>query len=96
MKTIVRAAASAALLAVFTSAPSAFAVNTTQASSKGHYEWRTQPGYGPRGPTRPPIRVWVSDSKATAANCDCAMMQGTAAQAADCMKVPVAARPSRG
>lgn len=84
MNIYVRAAAMAAALASSASAIPAFA-DTTSASQTGHFEWRTQPSYGPRAPTRAPVRVWVGDARPMAAGCDCAMMHGTPAQASACM-----------
>lgn len=87
MKTISIFAALAASFATF--AP-AFAEDVAPAASAGHYEWRTQPQYGPRAPLRAPVRVWVpanSGEIAQSTNCDCAMMHGSADQAADCMKM---------
>ena len=44
----------------------------------GHYEWRPVPQFGPQttGPVQK--RVWVSDSDAQTANCDCDMMKMSA------------------
>lgn len=93
MKTIVRAAAIAATLALSATASAAFAADAQPAPSTGHFEWRSQPSYGPRAPTRAPVRVWVSDSKMMAADCDCSMMRGP--QAANCMTMPSARNPAR-
>lgn len=87
MKTSIWAAIGAAALTSLASAPSAFAADPTPPTSTGHYEWRAQPSYGPRTPTRPPVRIWVSDGKKMA-GCDCGMMHGSKSQAADCMAMP--------
>lgn len=84
MNIYLRAAAMAAALASSASAIPAFA-DTTSASQTGHFEWRTQPSYGPRAPTRAPVRVWVDGARPMAAGCDCPMMRGTQAQASACM-----------
>jgi hypothetical protein len=84
MNIYLRAAAMAAALASSASAIPAFA-DTTSASQTGHFEWRTQPSYGPRAPTRAPVRVWVDGARPMAAGCDCPMMHGTKAQASSCM-----------
>jgi len=84
MNIYVRAAAIAAALALSASAIPAFA-DTTSASQTGHFEWRTQPSYGPRAPTRAPVRVRVGDARPIAAGCDCPMMRRTQAQASACM-----------
>jgi len=93
MKTIVRAAAIAATLALSATASAAFAADAQSAPSTGHFEWRSQPSYGPRAPIRAPMRVWVSDSKVMTADCDCAMMRGS--EAARCMTTPSASKPAR-
>lgn len=92
MKISALAAGVAALLTSLTAAPSAFAADSMQTPSTGHYEWRAQPTYGPRTPARAPVRVWVSDVTAMAAGCDCGMMRGSTAQAADCMTMPAKGR----
>ena len=84
MNTYVRAAAMAAAFAWSVPALPAFA-DTAPASQTGHFEWRAQPSYGPRAPTRAPVRVWVGDAKATNSACDCPMMWGGQAQASACM-----------
>lgn len=87
----------ATLAAVFTVSAPAFAQNTTTPAETGHWEWRSQPSYGPRAPLRAPVRVWVPANAATAskeaksANCDCAMMHASVEKAADCMKMDKAA-----
>ncbi len=83
MKTIVRAATIAATIILSATTSVAFAADAQAPSPTGHFEWRSQPSYGPRSPTRSPIRVWVSDSKTMASDCDCAMMRGS--DAAACM-----------
>lgn len=81
MKTFKIAAAIIAVAAsAFTVAP-AFAQGAAS-SSKGHYEWRTAPQYGPRAPLQTQRRVWVPDAPQMA-NCNCDMMK---MNAADCMK----------
>lgn len=92
MKIFTWAAGVAAVLSSLPAAPSAFAADSMRAPSTGHYEWRAQPSYGPRTPTRAPVRVWVSDGTAMAAGCDCGMMHGSKAQAADCMTMPAKGR----
>lgn len=80
----------AALAATFAASAPAFAQEAAPAASAGHYEWRAQPQYGPRAPLRAPVRVWVpanTAGNAQSANCDCAMMHGSAEQADDCMKM---------
>lgn len=90
MKTFTVLAALAVAFAV--SAPG-FAQDTTTSPQTGHWEWRSQPSYGPRAPLRAPVRVWVPANAAAAsgqtksANCDCAMMHASAENAADCMKM---------
>lgn len=84
MNIYIRAAAMAAALASSASAIPAFA-DTTTASQTGHFEWRAQPSYGPRAPTRAPVRVWVGDARPMAADCDCPMVRGTQARASACM-----------
>lgn len=84
MNTYISAAAMAAALASSASAVPAFA-DTTPTTQTGHFEWRTPPSYGPRAPTRAPVRVWVGDAKPAASACDCPMMRGVQAQASTCM-----------
>ena len=84
MNIYLRAAAMAAALASSASAIPAFA-DTTSASQTRHFEWRTQPSYGPRAPTRAPVCVWVDGDRPMAAGCDCPMMRGTQAPASACM-----------
>jgi len=49
----------------------------------GHWEWQSRPTFGPNKANLPPqVRVWVRDSSAEVANCDCVMMKMSAA---DCM-----------
>lgn len=86
MKTHIRAATMAAALASSASAIPAFA-DTNPTPQTGRLEWRTQPSYGPRAPTRAPVRVWVGDARPMAAGCDCQMMRGTQAQASACMNM---------
>ena len=91
MKTInLSAAAIAVALSTFAVASPAFAQDAPSASTRGHYEWRSVPQYGPRatGPAR--VRVWVPEGR-DMASCDCTMMQGNAA---DCMRG--AAKPNKG
>lgn len=88
MKTLTPAAAIAAALTVF-AVSSALAADTMPTSSTGRFEWRAQLDFGPRAPTRAPIRIWVSDNRAMAANCDCAMMHGSGAKASDCIAMPM-------
>ena len=91
MKTIIRAAALAATFNAFVSASTAFAAGAQSTSVTGHYEWQSQPSFGPRSPTRAPVRVWVSEGM-TMADCDCAMMLGSSRQASACMAMPMKRR----
>lgn len=84
MNIYIRAAAMAAALASSASAIPALA-DTNPSLQTGHFEWRAQPSYGPRAPTRAPVRVWVDGARPMAAGCDCPMMRGTQAQALACM-----------
>lgn len=83
----------AALAAALTMSAPAFAQDTTPPPETGHWEWRSQPSYGPRAPLRAPVRVWVpanaaaASEQAKSANCDCAMMHASAEKATDCMKM---------
>lgn len=92
MKNFKQVAAIAAALTVLASTSPAFAADTAPASPTGHYEWRGQPSFGPRAPTRAPIRVWVGDIGPTVANCDCAMMHASAVQATACVTMPTQGR----
>lgn len=75
MKTILTLATVAAAFATAS-------VASAHDTASGHWEWRTQPTFGPKstGPTR--IRVWVKGAETNMANCDCAMMK---ADQANCM-----------
>jgi len=75
MKTIFTLAAVAAALATAS-------VASAHDHAGGHWEWRTQPSFGPKstGPSR--VRVWVKGAETSMANCDCAMME---ADHASCM-----------
>lgn len=68
MKTILTLAAFAAALATAS-------VASAHDNASGHWEWRTQPTFGPKstGPSR--LRVWVKGAETSMANCDCAMMK---------------------
>jgi len=91
MKTIrLSAAALAAALSIFAIGAPALAQDGPAAPKSGHYEWRSVPQFGPRaiGPSR--VRVWVP-AHDQMASCDCAMMQGSAA---DCMNGAV--KPKNG
>jgi hypothetical protein len=68
MKTFFMLAAVAAALAA-TSAASA------NEAAGGHWEWRSQPNFGPKstGPSR--VRVWEKDRGNDVANCDCPTMK---------------------
>ncbi len=72
------AATVAAALSIFALGAPAFAQDAPAAGSRGHYEWRSVPQYGPRaiGPSR--VRVWVPED-AQVASFNCAMMQASAA-----------------
>lgn len=69
-------------LAAFAAALATASVASAHDSAGGHWEWKSQPSFGPKstGPSR--IRVWVKDSETSMANCDCAMMK---ADASGCM-----------
>lgn len=69
-------------LAVAVAALAGASVASAHETTDGHWEWRTQPSFGPKttGPAR--VRVWVKDNKSEMANCDCPMMK---ADAANCM-----------
>lgn len=86
MKNLIKTAAIAAALSALASTTAAFAADTAPTSQTGHFEWRGQPSFGPRSPTRAPIRVWVADDSAMAATC------GGADRAADCMAMPTKGR----
>lgn len=73
MRTIFTLAAFAAILAGAT-------VASAQDKVGGHWEWRTAPSFGQKATA--PARVWVRDSEARVASCDCAMMK---ADTANCM-----------
>lgn len=75
MKTILTLAAVAVGLATAS-------VASAHDTATGHWEWRTQPTFGPKstGPSR--VRVWVKGAEASMASCDCAMMK---ADASGCM-----------
>lgn len=75
MKSILTLAAVAAALA-------ATSIASAHDTAGGHWEWRTQPSFGPKstGPSR--VRVWVKDAETSMASCDCAMMK---ADHAGCM-----------
>ena len=75
MKTIFTLAAVAAALATAS-------IASAHENAVGHWEWRSQPSFGPKstGPSR--VRVWVKDGETSMANCDCAMMK---ADASGCM-----------
>lgn len=83
----------AGLMAAVTLSVPAFAQDTTTPAETGHWEWRAQPNYGPRGPMRPPVRVWVpanvasASNEARTSNCDCGMMHASAKKAAECMEM---------
>ena len=68
MKTILTLAAVAAALATAS-------IASAHDTAGGHWEWRSQPSFGPKstGPSR--VRVWVKDGKTSVANCDCPMMK---------------------
>ncbi|MDF8335486.1 hypothetical protein [Novosphingobium cyanobacteriorum] len=75
MKTILTLAAAVAALATAS-------VASAHDAASGHWEWRTQPSFGPKSTVPSRTRVWVSDGASTMANCDCAMMK---ADASGCM-----------
>lgn len=54
-------------------------VASAHENATGHWEWRSQPSIGPKSIAPSRIRVWVRDSEARVASCDCAMMKGDAA-----------------
>lgn len=72
MKSILTLAAIAAALAGATAA-------SAQDKAGGHWEWRTAPSFGPKATAPTRTRVWVRDSEARIASCDCAMMKDGAA-----------------
>lgn len=87
MKTFLTFAAAAAALATAS-------IASAHDTASGHWEWRSQPTFGPKstGPSR--VRVWVKGAEASMGNCDCAMMQ---ADAAGCMDMRgKSAAPSAG
>lgn len=51
-------------------------------SAGGHWEWRSQPSFGPKSIAPPRTRVWVKDGTSQMARCDCSMMK---ADASGCM-----------
>lgn len=76
MKTFLTLAAVATALAT-----SSLAQASDRAS--GHWEWQSRVTPGPNKSSLPSqVRVWVRDSAAEVAACDCAMMK---MDAADCM-----------
>ena len=84
MKTLLSIAAAFAALA---SASVAFAHDATATATSGHYEWKSQPVFGPHKSNIPAqVRVWVKDNP-DLANCDCAMMHDSA-MSAECMTMP--------
>ncbi|NBW75760.1 MAG: hypothetical protein EBR34_08170 [Sphingomonadaceae bacterium] len=88
MKTILTLAAVATALATAS-------VASAHDSAGGHWEWRTQPSYGPKSTVPSRIRVWVKDGEVNMASCDCAMMK--ADRAACMMDMPgKAGTPSAG
>lgn len=91
MKNIVRAAAAAAAFLLSSTGSAAFAANVQPVAASGHFEWRSQPNFGPRSPIRPPLRVWVAESEAMSAG-SCAMMSGVGV--ADCMAMPTQQKPA--
>lgn len=48
----------------------------------GHWEWRSQPSFGPKSTVPSRTRIWVKDRETNMASCDCAMMK---ADASGCM-----------
>lgn len=76
MKTFLTLAAVAAALATAS-------VASAHDTAAGHWEWRSQPTFGPKstGPSR--VRVWVQGAEASMANCDCGMMKTDAAGCMD-------------
>lgn len=81
----------AAIAAALASASAASAQDTVGS----HWEWRSQPSYGPESNVPSRTRIWVKDAGSTMANSDCAM---TKADASDCMMYMPgkAERPSAG
>lgn len=86
MKTIF---ALAAVVAALPNASNASAHGTVG----GHWEWRTQPSFGPKSTVPSRTRVWVEDSGSEMANCDCAMMK---TDASGCMMAISRKSPSAG
>ena len=72
MKSILTLAAIAAALAGAT-------VASAQDKAGGHWELRTAPSFGQKATAPTRTRVWVRDSEARMASCDCTMMKGDAA-----------------
>jgi hypothetical protein len=72
MKTILTLAAVAAALAIAS-------IASAHDNTGGHWEWRSQPSFGPKSTVPSQTRVWVKDSKDRMANCDCDMMKRSAA-----------------
>ena len=88
MKIIRTLAAAAAALA-------GASIASANDTAGGHWEWRSQPPFGPKSTSPARIRIWVKDADSSMANCDCAMMQ--ADHAAWMMTMPgKAAAPSAG
>lgn len=76
MKTILVLAAVAAAL-------STASLASAHENAAGHWEWQTRSTFGPNKSNLPSqVRVWVKDSGAEVANCNCDMMKMSAA---DCM-----------
>lgn len=81
-------------LAAFATALAGASAASAQDRAGGHWEWRTAPSFGPRATAPTRTRVWVRDSEARMASCDCAMMKG---DAAGCMMgMPGSASPPAG
>ena len=75
MKMILTLAAAVAALATASGA-------SAHDAAGGHWEWRSQPSFGPKSIAPLRTRVWVKDSTSPMAKCNCSMMQ---ADASDCM-----------
>lgn len=75
MKMILTLAAGAAALATAS-------IASANEPAGGHWEWRSQPSFGPKSTVPSRVRVWVKDNETSMANCDCAMMK---ADASGCM-----------
>lgn len=72
MKTILTLAGAVATLATVS-------VASAHEATGGHWEWRSQPSFGPKSTAPSRTRVWVKDNGSEVASCDCTMMKADAA-----------------